>query len=231
MNKKSLIIFGGTFDPIHNGHLALAHKLFEVFKSEITFMPANTPPYKEKSGTSKEHRLAMLKLALNTTLMSHSPAAVSNIFTIDTRELEGESYCYSYKTLTALRQGMGVDTPIYFIIGADSLITLDTWDYWTKLLDLANFVVVNRTGYDINSIPTLSKLNQLFQQHKTTAFTNLTISHGKFYLLDFTPPPISSTLIREYIKAGQSIQNLVPEAVAAYIKQHHLYQTTCHVCS
>lgn len=209
-----VIIFGGTFDPIHNGHIALANKLVEVFNAPITFMPNNVPSYKAQPTTTKQQRLAMLKLAL-----INNPQ-----FIIDERELKENKYTYSYKILTQLRNEIGSAIPLYFVIGGDSLISLDTWDYWNLIPNLTNFIVVNRSGYDIINLQA-GKLNNLFQKHKTNNFNDLTIPYGKFYMLDFTPPDISSTIIRKKIKSGEDITEMLPVAVADYIKQYKLYSS------
>ncbi|MBP9741824.1 MAG: nicotinate-nucleotide adenylyltransferase [Burkholderiales bacterium] len=207
-----IIIFGGTFDPIHNGHIALANKLVEVFKTPVTFMPNNVPSYKAQPATTKQQRLAMLKLAL-----LNNPQ-----FIIDERELKEDNYTYSHRILTQLRNEIGNATPLYFVIGGDSLISLDTWDYWDLLLNLTNFIVVNRSGYNIINLKP-GKLNNLFQQCKTDNFNDLTIPHGKFYVLDFTPPDISSTIIRKKVNSGEDINHMLPIAVANYIQKYQLY--------
>ena len=148
---KFIIIFGGTFDPVHLGHIALAHKLYDVFNQPIIILPTNNPPYKPATGSTVHQRLDMLKLAFN-----HDSR-----FIIDTREIFSSEYSCTYKTLKAIRKEVGFDIPIFFLIGSDSLITLDTWDNWLELFNLTNFIVAQRPDYNQNKVTNLTLLNEI----------------------------------------------------------------------
>ncbi len=212
MLGDKIIIFGGTFDPIHNGHLQLAEQLYKTFKSPITFMPTGIPPYKKPPQASNLQRLDMLHLAIS----SHPE------YQIDTREINGCTYSYTYKTLQNLRLEVGSDILIYFVIGSDSLITLDTWHEWETLLKFTHFIVAFRNGYKINTFKS-AKLKKIFIKNSTTDLNNLSTPYGKFYMLNFTPQDVSSTLIRQMVYNHQDISQLVPPNINAYITQQKLY--------
>lgn len=124
MTQLAIILLGGTFDPVHNGHIALANMLYTIFQHPITILPTNLPPYKQTPTTTSSQRLEMLNLAFGT----------NSKFFINTSELEQDIYCCTYKTLSNMRQQLGFDIPIFFLIGSDSLLNLDTWDNWQSYL-------------------------------------------------------------------------------------------------
>lgn len=207
-----LIIFGGTFDPIHNGHLLMADAVYNKFKSEITFMPTAIPNYKTAPEATNEQRLEMLEIAL-----ANNPH-----YRIDTLEINQDSYSCSYKTLTFLRNKIGPKIPVYYIIGEDSLLSLGTWDSWTDLFNLTNFIVLKRPNYSYETMA--NPLRTIFEERKTTNFANLDVQYGKIYMLDFVLSDISSTKIRACVKNGISINGYVPSLVAKYILEHNMYK-------
>ena len=175
-------------------------------------MPTAIPNYKKPPEVSNEDRLEMLNLALQN----------NDHYKIDSLEIMQDTYSPSYKTLSFIRSKVGPTTPIYYIIGEDSLINLDTWDSWEDLLNLTNFIVLKRPLY--TSTMMSPKLRDVFEKHKTTNYNNLTVPCGKIYLLDFVLSDISSTEIRSRIKSGLSISDYVPINVLKYILQHTLYK-------
>ena len=209
---EKLVILGGTFDPVHNGHMQMAARLYAIFNCKVTFIPTGIPPYKAPPQATSEQRLEMLKLAI-----ANNPN-----YQIDTREITADHYYYSHKTLTELRTVVGDKIPIFYIIGGDSLLTLHTWHYWKDLFDLANLVIANRSGYDLTKFDS-PDLAQEFERRKTESLIDLSPSSGKIYLLNYTPQNVSSTFIRRQIQQHQDIYGLVPLAVAEYIQQQHLY--------
>ena len=218
MTKNSLydhldkvVIIGGTFDPIHIGHLEMANHLLSIFNTKITFMPTNIPNYKAPPKASNNDRLNMLKLAI----------AGYPDFQIDTREIEAPNYCPTHQTLSEIRSEIGSEIPLYFLIGGDSLQSLDTWDYWNKLLDITHFVVANRNGYSPTDIKS-PELKLLFENRHRHEFEELQNS-GNFYMLNFTPMDISSTIIRHKVENNEDIKPYVTKSVASYIEKHHLY--------
>ncbi|MFN8769462.1 MAG: nicotinate-nucleotide adenylyltransferase [Neisseriaceae bacterium] len=207
-----IILFGGTFDPIHLGHMKIAEKLYEVFKHPITFLPTGIPTYKAQPQVSAQDRLAMIRLALDN----------DNRFCIDDNEIKRDEFCYTYKTLTRLREKIGYHTPVFFIIGSDSLVTLDTWDNWENLFDLTNFVVIMRPRYN-QELMSKNLQEEFSKRHETDIKTFINCNYGKIYIVDFDPIDISSTKIRQNIKYNLSINNLVSPEIANYIKEHRLY--------
>ena len=210
-NLDTIVIIGGTFDPIHIGHLEMANLLFSIFKTKITFMPTGIPNYKAPPKASNIDRLNMLKIAIK-----HNKN-----FQIDTREIDALEYSPTHKTLSEIRQEIGEHVPLYFLIGADSLQNLDTWDYFHDLPNITNFVVANRNGYGIDNIKS-NELKKIINDR--TSFEFEKSSNGKFYMLDYTPKDISSTIIRQKVKNDQDIHSDVAYQVANYIYKHNLYQ-------
>ncbi len=210
--NNSIILFGGTFNPLHNGHMIIAIKLYSLFQHPITFLPTGIPPYKAAPLTTATDRLNMLNLALE-----HD-----NRFLINTSEIDKDEFCYTYNTLSIIRNEVGHATPVFFIIGSDSLVSLDTWDNWKLLLELTNFIVIKRQNY--NESLMANELITEFTKRKTNDLTNFKASnHGQFFVVDFEPIDISSTQIRNMVTEHQSIENLVPSKIATYINNQQLY--------
>lgn len=221
MKQQYIILFGGTFDPVHMGHVLLAHQLHNTFKQPITILPTGIPPYKPQPKTTAQSRLDMIKLAFGD----------DSRFLIDTREISRNEYCYTYKTMKLLRNEVGYNIPIFFLIGSDSLISLDRWDNWTELFNLTNFIVAKRLDYDDKNITNNDLLNEIkirkvkvrINEHTIIQITKNIKPAGNVYTLDFNPIAVSSTKIRQLIAQNESIVNLVPETIEQYIIHRHLY--------
>ncbi|MCX8513994.1 MAG: Nicotinate-nucleotide adenylyltransferase [Pseudomonadota bacterium] len=214
MAIDKLIIFGGSFNPIHNGHLKSAAVINKILEAPVFFLPNIVPPYKSKLTATPIQRLEMLQLAIKS----------NPNFAVNTLELFADEYYYTHKTLTLLRSQYGSKVPFYFILGFDSLINLNTWEYYHDIFNLTNLIVINRHGYNYNDISD-TKLKQEILNRQTNNFEQTAIS-GNIYLL--SPDiyyDVSSTQIRAMIKAGENIVNLVPPEVALYIKNNNLYLT------
>ena len=211
IHNNGIIIFGGTFDPIHNGHVTIANKLYELFGTPVTFVPTAAPNYKAQPIASNQQRLDILKLALD----------ADPRYIIDEREIFADTYLPSYYSLTKLRDKVGKDIPIYFLIGGDSLLTLETWDNWQELFNLTNFIVALRPGFDLHKMPKV--IQQEFDNRIVAKFADFNQPSGQIYLLELEPIDISSTQIRDKLAHGQTVNNLVPHKVADYIDSHKLY--------
>jgi len=204
------ILFGGTFDPVHNGHIALALHVAKQFNHPVEFLPLNgVPNYKPAPIASLQQRLAMLEMAIDK----------NKLLAIDYSETRIDTYSPTCQTLTRLRQKYGSKEPFYFIIGGDSLLSLETWDNWMELFSLTNLIVAVRQGYELNSLPPaiscrLSDLNAC----------NLQQAAGQIIVTDFSPVHISSTQIRQNCKQALPLAEMVPVAVENYIKQQNLYR-------
>ena len=205
INKNGIIILGGTFDPIHNGHITIATKLYDLFGTPVIFVPTAAPNYKAQPIASNKQRLDMLKLALD-----KDPRYI-----IDESEIFAEKYLPSYYSLSQLRNAIGKNKPIYFLIGGDSLVTLDTWDNWQELFNLTNFIVALRPGFDLHKMP--AAIQQEFNDRVVANFADLNQPSGQIYLLELEPLDLSSTQIRDKLAHRQAINHLVPGKVADYL--------------
>jgi len=224
-------IFGGTFDPIHIGHLRTAVELRKALGlSEMRLIPSATPPHREQPESSAEHRLAMLKLALELKTQERQQAP-ENIqkscepgLVADGRELRRDGLSYTIDTLKELRAEKGPETPLHLCIGMDSLIDLNQWHQWRELTDIAHIVVAARPGWHL---PKSGEVLEFVRAHRATDCTELQKSPaGKLLIMEMTLLPISATGIRQALRRGESIRYLVPDAVIDYIRQHQLYPDT-----
>ena len=194
-------VFGGTFDPIHIGHLVSAEEARMELKLErVVFVPAGLPPHKLDHVMSPvEHRLAMVELAI----ASNPHFAVSRV------DVDRFGPCYTVDTIELLRDEWGRGVEIYFIMGSDSLLDILTWHNPRRLIRLCRFAVVSRPGYEVD----LDELDAL-----------LPGVASRVQMLNAPELAISSTDIQQRVREGLSIKYQVPEAVEDYIYQHKLYQ-------
>lgn len=194
-------IFGGTFDPIHLGHLATAEAVRETFAlDEILFIPAARPPHKlARHVTDEIHRLTM------TTLATRS----NKFFRVSDMEIKRTGLSYTLDTMDELHKQFGAATELFFIIGADSLADLSKWHEAKKLVARSHFIATTRPGVDVDFSATEKFFGAACEHiHRVT-----------------TPAiEISSTEIRKRVKLGRSIKYLVPEAVEEYILREGLYR-------
>ncbi|MCF6096618.1 nicotinate-nucleotide adenylyltransferase [Thermovorax subterraneus] len=200
---KRIGIMGGTFDPIHFGHLVTAEEArinFELDK--VIFVPTGNPPHKKDyEVTDSEHRYLMTALATN-----NNP-----FFEVSRIEIDRKGYSYTVDTLNQMVEIYGSDTSLFFISGADAVLDILTWKNIKEVLDICTFIAATRPGYPIN------KLKDKLEEIKKL--------YGKdVYLLEVTAIAISSTEIRKRVKEGRSIKYLVPEGVEKYILKNGLYR-------
>lgn len=201
MTGKRLGILGGTFDPIHLGHLRMAEAVYERMSLEqIIFIPAFVPPHKlGMDFAPAADRFAMTELAV----------ADRSDFSVSDMELRRSGISYTIDTVRQLR-AIYKDEDLYFIIGADSVAQLHTWHYIEEMLELVMFVAAGRPGYEGVMDEVVMHLGPRAKE--------------RIILLDTPEYDISSTEIRSRIRAGGSLAGMVPGAVEKYIYQHHLYQ-------
>ena len=210
--RKPVGILGGTFDPIHHGHLRLA---LEVYQScalaEVRLIPLHTPPHRQTPGASPEQRLQMLRLAIE---------EVKGLV-VDDRELQRADVSFTLETLHSLRAEVG-QQPLCLIVGMDAFQTLNTWYQWTSLPDYAHIIVARRPGVEITIENT--EVSGLYKKNLTTELSDLhTQEAGKILDVDIAELTISSTRIRELISTKQDAHYLLPENVISYIEQEDLY--------
>ncbi|STX29031.1 nicotinate-nucleotide adenylyltransferase NadD [Legionella beliardensis] len=210
----NLIIFGGTFDPIHNGHLNTAINVQQFFHFErFIFLPCKVPILKNKALATTTQRLDMLKLALK------EQDQTAN-FAIDTREITRTSPSYMVTTLEDYRRELGQTLAISLLIGVDSFATLTKWYQWERLLHLANLVVIDRPGYHIES----QVLLNLLKNHETSEVQQIkNVPNGLIFKFNAGLYDLSSTAIRSQIQQGYLLNADVPKSVANYIKEHQIY--------
>ena len=212
----ALGLFGGTFDPVHFGHLRLATELAEAFHLEkVVFLPAGLPYHRGRSAhASDDERLTMLKLA----------TARDPRFGVDERELRRQGPTYSYDTLVEIRAEKGPQLPIVFLVGSDAFAHIDTWHRWSELFELAHFAVAIRAD-DANWF---SKGPGAFPKEVWPRITLnlrelLGAPAGRVMTFSMTPLAISSTALRSLVGEGASIRYLTPDPVVEFIRSHALY--------
>jgi nicotinate-nucleotide adenylyltransferase len=213
VNNMSVALFGGTFNPVHLGHLRIAVELAELLEVEqLRMVPCSLPPHREALSVSAEQRMAMLQMAV-----ADYPQLVA-----DDIELQRGGTTYTIDTLRQIRQQIGSDTPLYFCIGIDALINLDSWQEWQQLCDYCHLVISARPDY---VLPSSGVLTDWINQHRCNDLPQLKqCSAGKLYFCDSTRLAISSTDIRDKIKRGNGIDFLTPAAIVNYIHQQNLYE-------
>ena len=202
-----IVLFGGTFDPVHHGHLIVARALAEArgFDS-VTFVPASAAPHKQPAGASAEHRLAMLRLA----------TAGDDLFDICRVELDRSGPSYTVETLAALREARGRGAAMHWVIGTDMLADLPSWHRAEEVMKTANILVAARS-------PWQDRLEGIFEQ-LGGSFPEEQVRRLREGLVATPQIDISSSDIRRRLAEGRSIRFLVPEAVADYIHRHGLYR-------
>ena len=210
-------LLGGTFDPVHFGHLRLATEAAEAFRLEqVLFIPAGLPYHRGRAAhATNDERLTMLKLATQRDAR----------FDVDDRELKREGNTYTYDTLAEIRKERGPDTQLVFLGGTDSFAKVGEWHRWTELFDLAHFAVAIRADDE----QWLSKGPGTIPRE---AWPRITLDPrelaaapaGKIMTFRMTPLSISSTAIRELASDGRSIRYLTPDPVVEFIRSHKLYQ-------
>jgi nicotinate-nucleotide adenylyltransferase len=209
-------LFGGTFDPVHFGHLRLATEVAEAFHlDKVVFLPNGLPYHRGRAAhASNEERLTMLKLA----------TARDARFDVDDRELRRDGPTYSIDTLAEIRAERGPDLPLVFIAGSDAFAKIDTWHRWTELFDFAHFVVAIRA----NDEAWQSKGPGAFPREAWPRITLnprelLSAPAGKVITYFMTPIAISSSAIRTLAGEGASIRYLTPDPVVEFVRSRSLY--------
>ena len=208
---KPIGIFGGTFDPIHYGHLRTAFELLQALRfNEIRFMPCGDPPHRGDSIADAELRLEMVRVATDT----------QTGFVVDDRELRRDGPSYSVDTLAALREEFP-NHSLGLIIGMDAFLGLPKWHNWHRILQLAHIVVAHRPGW---RAPDMGPLGDMLTDSGTHRIDDLhqTIS-GHIYIHAVTQLEISSSEIREMVGLGRDARFLMPEGVRELIEQSGCY--------
>lgn len=204
---ERLVIFGGTFNPVHYGHLIVARAVAEQLQADtVTLMPASVPPHKAAASADGRHRLAMLRLAV----------ADDPLFAVSTLELERQGPSYTYDTLVHLRQQHGLETELAWVIGMDMLADLASWYRATDVVEMARIVTAARPPMPADLNERLARLRVRFSDEQIAR-----IAAG---ILQTPLIDISSTQIRHRVRDGRPIRHLTTDSVVAYIRANNLYR-------
>lgn len=212
MSRRHIAIFGGTFDPIHHGHLRSAVEVREALAAdELWLLPSSRPPLRDRPTASSEQRLAMVVAAV------YGEKGIK----VDGRELLRDTPSYTVDTLREIRQELGEDVAITLVVGSDALNKLHQWHDWQRLLELANLLALGRPEYEL-------QLDESVVEHLQPARCEPVQfghqSRGGFAELKLVQLAISATDIRRRLVAGQSVRYLLPDAVIDFIEQQQLYR-------
>lgn len=212
---EPLGLMGGTFDPVHYGHLRLAAEALEAFGLDaVRWVPSGQPGHRDMPTSSALHRVEMVRLAI----------ASEPRFSLDLAETRTSEPTFTVNTFKRLRAELGAHRPLVMILGMDSFLSLPTWRSWTELFDLAHFAVGERPGFALSSQTMVSGLALEYARRFTTVEAARAAPAGAIMTFPMTPLDISATDLRERIGRGASARYLLPESVLAYIGAHRLYR-------
>ena len=217
MGQRRLAIYGGTFDPVHNGHLEVARRVQKLFEmDELILVPACTPPHKRSASiTSGFHRFAMLALATQS----------DEKFRISTIELDQPESPYAIDTVSRLRTEFGSNHRLFFLIGADSWEEITTWREWQRLLRMCDLIVVTRPGYDLVERAPIEGvcIVDVRGQKQVSLREN---QRPGIFLSDAANVDVSATAIRAAARANNSeaLRVMMPAVVVDYIVKQKLYR-------
>ncbi len=211
---KAIGILGGTFDPIHYGHLRLAQEVSEALGlAQTRFIPGGTPPHRAAPQSAVAQRVAMVKLAI----------ADNPLFAIDERETNRRGPSYSFDTLAELRAELGPAQPLVLMLGADAFVAFNRWHRWREIFSLAHIAVAHRPGATLTDIQEETLARELAQRRTSDATMVHRTCAGAIVVAPITALDISATAIRAAIHARRSVRYLLPAAVLAHIESNHLF--------
>ena len=223
MSIAPIGILGGTFDPIHYGHLRLAQEALEQCDlAAVRFIPGGTPPHRDVPHASAQQRLEMVRLALQ-----GNPS-----FTLDECEVHRTAPCYTVDTLAVLRAELGMQQPLCLLMGGDAFLMLHTWHEWKRLFELAHIVVMQRAACpSARGRPLGNAINEADADLRSEYHARLAPAPrvlrdspaGIILVADMPALEISATDIRRRCSEEKDIRYLLPDAVANYIQLHQLY--------
>jgi len=216
VNQRSInspvAVLGGTFDPVHHGHLRLAIDLAEKLNLDnIRLMPGYQPVHRDRPSATAEQRLEMLKLAV----------ANNNELTVDARELSRKGPSYTLLSLQEMRAEIGDSCPLFFILGEDAFSQFDQWHQWQQIIQYAHLLIAIRPGVH----PEISaQLDSFVKQHEFKGEGFPTTAAGSLIKIDNVMLEIASSDIRQRLSENRSIRYLLPANVFNYINQQNIYQ-------
>lgn len=210
-------VFGGTFDPIHFGHLRIAEELAQAAGlGRLHLIPTGSPPHRDAPAVTAEDRLQMARLAV----------ATHPVLWVDEREVRRQGHCYTVDTLSELRAEYGPQTPLLLLVGTDAFLGLSGWRHWQQLFELAHIVVAQRPGFStgawLEGMP--AELRQQYQRRRCAAVGDLAAAPaGGVASLTVTQLDISATALRQMFRTGKSPRYLLPDEVIDFIRARQLY--------
>ena len=211
-------ILGGTFDPVHFGHLRLAEEAADgLGLSRVLLIPAALPNLRARPGTEAQHRLTMVRLAVQ-----GNPRLA-----VDDRELKREGMSYTVDTLVELRSELGATSPFFLILGADAFLRLPAWSRWLELFELTHIAVATRPGYDLDgALGTSGELKGQWEARRVPEPVACAgLPSGRIVRLPIPLLQISATDLRARMSRAKSVRYLLPPAVVDYIAAQRLYVT------
>ena len=219
MALQRVAIYGGTFDPVHNGHIQVARRVLQLFElDQVLFVPACVPPH--KSGISSAfHRFAMMALATE-----HEP-----LLRLSTIELDEPNRPYAVDTVARMQKEVGRNSHLFFMIGADSWSEITTWHEWQRLLKMCDLIVVTRPGYELsgNVPPEAANIADVRGMSRQQISGLIKSNKGpRTFFTDAAMTDISATRIRAAARSrdGDKLRDMVPPPVANYIEKYELYR-------
>lgn len=217
MTSRCVAVLGGSFDPVHNGHVALGDYFVNLLTpDELRIIPTGNPWQKPPLNATGDERIEMLKRAFD-----RQPVPV----VIDQQEIRRGGATYTVETLRAIRAELGPQTSIVFLLGADQLHRLDTWDEWHKLFDLAHICAASRPGFTTQDARIPQAVVNEFSRRAGTPAQIRNTPHGLTYLASNLAVDISATQIRNALQHGERPASQIPPRVLDYIEQHYLYKS------
>jgi nicotinate-nucleotide adenylyltransferase len=217
VTQRCIALLGGSFDPVHQGHVALAgHFVSLLDPDELRIIPAGNPWQKEALHASAADRVEMIRCAFD----KQSVPVV-----IDQQEIQRQTATYTIDTLKALRAQSGPDASLVFLMGTDQLQHLDTWQDWRQLFAYAHICAASRPGFVSDVTQGAPEVAHEFARRQATPDRIRASAHGLTYLATDLAVDISATDIRHALQSGKRPEKLVPARVLDYIEQHHLYKS------
>jgi len=216
MSGPCVLVLGGSFDPVHLGHVGLAHYFCTLLRPDVLrLIPAGQPWQKPALTTAAAHRVAMLQRAF-------TQCAVPVL--VDTQEIQRQGPGYTVDTLRALREELGANGSLVLLLGADQLQNLSTWHQWQRLFDYANLCVATRPGFSPARGADSDAVRSEFTRRAATADQIRATPHGLSYIASNLALDVSATAIRQALQQDQPVAEWLPASVLDYIQQHHLYK-------
>jgi nicotinate-nucleotide adenylyltransferase len=213
---RCIAVLGGSFDPVHNGHLALADYFAKLLiPDELRVVPTGNPWQKGGLNATSEQRVEMV---------AHAFKRLAVPVTIDQQEILRGGATYTIDTLCAIRAEVGPNVSIAFLVGADQLQQLHTWKEWQRLFDYAHVCAASRPGFDINVAQLPAEVSREFARRSATPEQIRNTPCGLAYVAGNLAVDISATEIRAALQRGEQPDSLIPAGVLDYIKSHHLYE-------